>query len=162
MYTPGVLENLDNSTVITEVWKAIYLITFSNQYSAEPRPYTDLCQELLNWGLLTSGLLFTDEDLHLKDLFQPEQLGLLFTNDNLYLNLLFEDEPLGLLFADKDLHLDLLFDEPEEPIMAAMAGAGGFNPNILVNTLNNLTNTLRAGGNNWTNVNNAMNALNAM
>lgn len=38
---------------------------------------------------------------------------------------------------------------------------GMFNPNILLNALNNLTNSLGAGGNNWMNVKNAVNALNA-
>ncbi|PKK59702.1 hypothetical protein RhiirC2_794449 [Rhizophagus irregularis] len=43
-----------------------------------------------------------------------------------------------------------------------MAALGrGFNPNILLNALNNLTNTLGAGRNNWANVNNAVNILNA-
>ncbi|RGB27034.1 hypothetical protein C1646_769632 [Rhizophagus diaphanus] len=41
--------------------------------------------------------------------------------------------------------------------MAAVGG--GFNPNILLNALNNLTNALGAGGNNWANINNAVNAL---
>src|SRR5215469_12547953 len=43
--------------------------------------------------------------------------------------------------------------------MAQMAG--GFNPNILLNALNNLTNAIGNGGNNWANVNNAVNTLNA-
>src|SRR5205823_15036392 len=52
-----------------------------------------------------------------------------------------------------------LFDEEEVPGMAAIPG--GFNPNVLLNALNNLTNAIGAGGNNWVNVNNAVNTLNA-
>lgn len=44
-----------------------------------------------------------------------------------------------------------------------MAALGGrFNPNILLNALNNLTNALGVGKNNWVNVNNAVNTLNAI
>ncbi|PKK58650.1 hypothetical protein RhiirC2_795983 [Rhizophagus irregularis] len=111
-------------------------------------------------GPTTPGLLFTDKYLHIENLFQERPVGLLFNDEDLNLNRLFsEPEPVGLLFADEDLHLNQLFEEPEVPGMAALGR--GFNPNILLNVLNNLTNALGAGGNNWANVNNAVNTLNA-
>ncbi|CAB4389358.1 unnamed protein product [Rhizophagus irregularis] len=125
-----------------------------------PDNFHPLLHELLNQGPTTAGLLFTDEYLYVENLFREEPVGLLFINEDLNLNLLFpEPEPVGLLFADEDLYLNQLFEEPEVPGMAALGG--GFNPNILLNALNNLTNALGAGGNNWANVNNAVNALNA-
>ncbi|CAB4493204.1 unnamed protein product [Rhizophagus irregularis] len=208
--TQQALINLDASLTVVETWEAIYSIVFSIRYSIEPRPYTQLRQELynayiltdtfrkdpfeelyqiseanastdsdsstgsfdipnnfhpllhglLNQGPATPGLLFTDEYLHIESLFREEPVGLLFLDKDLNLNRLFpEPEPVGLLFADEDLHLNQLFEEPEVPGMAALGG--GFNPNILLNALNNLTNALGAGGNNWANVNNAVNALNA-
>ncbi|CAB4429356.1 unnamed protein product [Rhizophagus irregularis] len=208
--TQQALINLDASLTVAETWEAIYSIVFSIRYSIEPRPYTQLRQELynayiltdtfrkdpfeelyqiseanastdsdsstesfdipdnfhpllhglLNQGPATPGLLFTDEYLHIESLFREEPVGLLFLDEDLNLNRLFpEPEPVGLLFADEDLHLNQLFEEPEIPRMAALGG--GFNPNILLNALNNLTNALGAGGNNWANVNNAVNALNA-
>ncbi|PKC02897.1 hypothetical protein RhiirA5_452867, partial [Rhizophagus irregularis] len=208
--TQQALINLDASLTVVETWEAIYSIVFSIRYSIEPRPYTQLRQELynayiltdtfrkdpfeelyqiseanastdsdsstgsfdipnnfhpllhglLNQGPATPGLLFTDEYLHIESLFREEPVGLLFLDEDLNLNRLFpEPEPVGLLFADEDLHLNQLFEEPEVPGMAALGG--GFNPNILLNALNNLTNALGAGGNNWANVNNAVNALNA-
>ncbi|CAB5374205.1 unnamed protein product [Rhizophagus irregularis] len=58
-------------------------------------------------GLTTSGLLFTDEYLHIENLFRERPVGLLFNNKDLNLNRLFsEPEPVGLLFADEDLHLN--------------------------------------------------------
>ncbi|CAB5391489.1 unnamed protein product [Rhizophagus irregularis] len=185
--TQQALINLDASLTVVETWEAIYSIVFSIRYSIEPRPYTQLRQDeanastdsdsstgsfdipnnfhpllhgLLNQGPATPGLLFTDEYLHIESLFREEPVGLLFLDEDLNLNRLFpEPEPVGLLFADEDLHLNQLFEEPEVPGMAALGG--GFNPNILLNALNNLTNALGAGGNNWANVNNAVNALNA-
>jgi hypothetical protein len=204
--TQEALEDLDNSLTTHDTWESIYSIVFSIRYSTEPRPYTNLHQELYNAHILTDtfrkdpleelyqisefapsnnsdnssdnfnfpdyfhpllhdllavepvtpGLLFTDEDLHIENLFVIEPLGLLFTNEdlnledlfkeptpegllytneNLNLEFLFKDpEPAGLLFADEDLNLEFLFNEPEEPdIMAMNAGAGGFNPNALLN-----------------------------
>ncbi|CAB4392219.1 unnamed protein product [Rhizophagus irregularis] len=208
--TQQALIDLDASLTVEETWEAIYSIVFSIRYSIEPRPYTQLRQELynayiltdtfrkdpfeelyqiseantstdsdsstesfdipdnfhpllhelLNQGPTTAGLLFTDEYLYVENLFREEPVGLLFINEDLNLNLLFpEPEPVGLLVADEDLYLNQLFEEPEVPGMAALGG--GFNPNILLNALNNLTNALGAGGNNWANVNNAVNALNA-
>ncbi|CAB4491136.1 unnamed protein product [Rhizophagus irregularis] len=185
--TQQALINLDASLTVVETWEAIYSIVFSIRYSIEPRPYTQLRQELYNAYILTDTfrkdpfeelyqiseanastdsdsstgrLLFTDEYLHIESLFREEPVGLLFLDEDLNLNRLFpEPEPVGLLFADEDLHLNQLFEEPEVPGMAALGG--GFNPNILLNALNNLTNALGAGGNNWANVNNAVNALNA-
>ncbi|PKC53580.1 hypothetical protein RhiirA1_479018, partial [Rhizophagus irregularis] len=208
--TQQALIDLDASLTVAETWEAIYSIVFSIRYSIEPRPYTQLRQELYNAyiltdtfrkdpfeelyqiseanvstdsdsstesfdipdnfhpllhglllvGPLTPGLLFTDEPLYLDNLFDDQPAGLLFIEEDLHLNFLFQEpEPAGLLFADEDLHLDQLFEEPEVPAMAAVPG--GFNPNILLNALNNLTNALGAGGNNWVNVNNAVNTLNA-
>ncbi|PKY59958.1 hypothetical protein RhiirA4_449572 [Rhizophagus irregularis] len=188
--TSHTLDDLNNRRVgrsTNQTWEAIYSIVFSIRYSIEPRPYTQLRQELynayiltdtfrkdpfeelyqiseanastdsdsstesfdipdnfhpllhglLNQGPATPGLLFTDEYLHIESLFREEPVGLLFLDEDLNLNRLFpEPEPVGLLFADEDLHLNQLFEEPEIPRMAALGG--GFNPNILLNTLNNL------------------------
>uniref|UniRef100_U9TK87 Uncharacterized protein n=1 Tax=Rhizophagus irregularis (strain DAOM 181602 / DAOM 197198 / MUCL 43194) TaxID=747089 RepID=U9TK87_RHIID len=95
---------------------------------------------LFNGGI-TSKIIFNDEDLNLNQLFS-------------------KPEPVELLFADEDLHLNQLFEKPEVPRMAALGGR--FNPNILLNALNNLTNALGVGKNNWVNVNNAVNTLNAI
>ncbi|CAB4496088.1 unnamed protein product [Rhizophagus irregularis] len=171
--TQQALINLDASLTVAETWEAIYSIVFSireanastdSDSSTEsfdiPDNFHPLLHGLLNQGLATPELLFTDEYLHIESLFREEPVGLLFLDEDLNLNRLFpEPEPVGLLFADEDLHLNQLFEEPEIPRMAALGG--GFNPNILLNALNNLTNALGAGGNNWANVNNAVNALNA-
>ncbi|CAB4471119.1 unnamed protein product [Rhizophagus irregularis] len=125
-----------------------------------PNDFRSLFDSGIVLGPTSLGLLFTDEYLHIGNLFRERPVELLFNNEDLNLNRLFlEPEPVGLLFADEDLHLNQLFEEPEVPEMAALGGE--FNPNILLNALNNLTNTLGVGGNNWANVNNAVNTLNA-
>src|SRR5829696_4367187 len=47
-YTQQALEALDNSLTNQETWEAIYSIVFSIRYSAEPRPYTNIRQDLYN------------------------------------------------------------------------------------------------------------------
>jgi hypothetical protein len=164
--TQEALEDLDNSLTTHDTWESIYaqISEFAPSNNSDnssdnfdfPDYFHPLLHDLLAVGPVTPGLLFTDEDLHIENLFVIELLGLLFTNEdlnledlfkeptpegllytneNLNLEFLFKDpEPAGLLFADEDLNLEFLFNEPEEPdIMAMNAGAGGFNPNALLN-----------------------------
>ncbi|RGB21714.1 hypothetical protein C1646_777443, partial [Rhizophagus diaphanus] len=197
--TQQAIEDLDNSLTIRDTWESIYSIVFTlyqiseavpstnSDNSSESFDFPDNFQPLLHdlhiANPLTPGLLFTDEDLHLENLFGIEPLGLLFTKEDLNLEFLFRDpeplellhnnenlhleflfgksEPAGLLFSDEDLNLEFLFNEPEEPNMAMAGGgpeAGRFNPNALLNVLNNLTNALGAAGN----MHNVMNNLNAI
>ncbi|CAG8754080.1 16703_t:CDS:2, partial [Rhizophagus irregularis] len=154
--TQQVLINLNNSITVAETWEAIYSIVFNPleelYHISETALTTDTdsstnsfdtpndFRPLFNGGI-TSKIIFNDEDLNLNQLFS-------------------KPEPVELLFADEDLHLNQLFEKPEVPRMAALGGR--FNPNILLNALNNLTNALGVGKNNWVNVNNAVNTLNAI
>src|SRR6266498_2793771 len=138
--TQQALIELDNSITVTETWEAIYAIVFSIRYSIEPRPYTELHQELYNVYILTDTFRKdpfeeiyqiseavpstnsdnSSESLSIPDNFHPlfhDLLlqgpltpGLLFTDKDLNLETLFGKESAGLLFTDEDLNLDLLFE----------------------------------------------------
>ncbi|CAB4381666.1 unnamed protein product [Rhizophagus irregularis] len=129
--TQQALIDLNSSVTVAETWEAIYSIVFN--------PLEELYH-------ISETALTTDTDSSTDSFDTPNDFRPLF------------DEPVGLLFADEDLHLNQFFEEPEVPGMAALGG--GFNPNILLNALNNLTNALGAGRNNWANINNAINTLN--
>jgi hypothetical protein len=53
--TQQALVDLGNSTTPEEVWEAIYLLVFTTRYSAEPRPYTAIRQEIYNASTLTNN-----------------------------------------------------------------------------------------------------------
>ena len=54
-YTQQALEDLNNARTVTETWDAVYLIVFSIRYSTEPKPYTELRQDIYNAFILTEG-----------------------------------------------------------------------------------------------------------
>ncbi|CAB4374104.1 unnamed protein product [Rhizophagus irregularis] len=125
--TQQALIDLNSSVTVAETWEAIYSIVFnpleelyhisktalttdtdsSTDSFDTPNDFRPLFDGGIVLGLTTSGLLFTDEYLHIENLFRERPVGLLFNNKDLNLNRLFsEPEPVGLLFADEDLHLN--------------------------------------------------------
>ncbi|PKB96335.1 hypothetical protein RhiirA5_435006 [Rhizophagus irregularis] len=143
--TQRVLIDLDNSITVAETWEAIYSIVFSIRYFIEPRPYTQLRQELYNAYILTNSfqrdplkelyyiseaVLTTDTDSSTDSFDIPANFrplldgdialgpltpGLLFTHKDLNLDFFFGEDPIGLLYLEEDLNLDLLFAETKQP-----------------------------------------------
>ena len=54
-YTQQALEDLNNARIVTETWDAVYLIVFSIRYLTEPKPYTELRQDIYNAFILTES-----------------------------------------------------------------------------------------------------------
>ncbi|PKY32349.1 hypothetical protein RhiirB3_450473 [Rhizophagus irregularis] len=143
--TQQALIDLDNSITVAETWEAIYSIVFSIRYSIEPRPHTQLRQELYNAYILTDSfqrdpleelyyiseaVLTTDTDSSTDSFDIPANFrplldgdialgpltpGLLFTHEDLNLDFLFGEDLIGLLYLEEDLNLDLLFAKTKQP-----------------------------------------------
>ena len=121
-YTQQALIDLDNSDSVEEVWEAIYLIVFSIRYRAEPRPYTEIRQEIYNASTLTNNFI-RNFDEEIDQISVSEQGAADETSERLSDTLqarltdsetsstiiLWLDE--GLLYSDEDLNLNLLFGE---------------------------------------------------
>src|ERR1043165_24123 len=121
-YTQQALIDLDNSDSVEEVWEAIYLIVFSIRYRAEPRPYTEIRQEIYNASTLTNNFI-RNFDEEIDQISVSEQGAANETSERLSDTLqarptdsetsstiiLWLDE--GLLYSDEDLNLNLLFGE---------------------------------------------------
>lgn len=120
-YTQQAIEDLDNSLTIRDTWDSIYSIVFSIRYSTEPRPYTELRQDIYNAYILTN----TFRNDPFEALYQISEAVPSTNSDNSSESFDFPDnfQPLlhdlhtgnpltpGLLFTDEDLHLENLFGE---------------------------------------------------
>src|SRR5215213_1925537 len=55
--TQRALEDLYNAISPHDIWEAVYSIIFTIRYSSEPRPYTELRQEIYNASTLTDTFI---------------------------------------------------------------------------------------------------------
>src|SRR4051794_14794799 len=156
-WTQQALEDLELAEQALEVWEAVASLIFSVRYSEEPKPYTELRQEVYNAAILTNHF-YNDpfEELYLLS-EAVDSSGRSSDSDSTVTS--DSDTPLiithvtpGLLFVDEDLNLNLLFGNNN--FHNNMAAANQADVQALTAAVNALTGAF--GASNWVNVQNAV------